>query len=243
MQNHNQQPALPSMGPITSAIKKPEPCPQCQGTGWVPFTRPDGYSAVRECECARLRRLRARIATILQDWKEYAGASFDAFKPINLGQQAIADIMRANITGSYYISGQYKRGKTFLLICQYRQLALAGQKCILRCARDLVDELRRSEVPATKDADVVPSPVLQMVNLADAGHLFIDDIEKVANTDFRMAMLWNILDTIKRRQLSLTVSSNLPMIGTAGKDLKSKLGSEINCRQVFEFALKIFFVR
>jgi DNA replication protein DnaC len=72
------------------------------------------------------------------------------------------------------------RGKTHLLIAQYPHLAMAGERCILRSARDLLEELRKAEAPPDQHGIVFETPVLQMVNLASAGHLFIDDIEKAS---------------------------------------------------------------
>ena len=201
-------------------------CEKCGGSRWVPMAKDDGTSCVKECECAKLRKLKSRIATILRDWPEYSNASIEGFKPRSVGQQNAAALLRHDIDGSYFFTGLYKRGKTFFTVAQYRALALAGQKCELRSARDLMEELRRSEVPATKDGECVPSEVVRMVTNEPKAHLFIDDIEKVSGTAFRSEMLWDIFDTIKRRQLKLTVSSNLNMI----PELKDKLGEAIVSR-------------
>ncbi len=89
-----------------------------------------------------------------------------------------------------------------------------------------MEELRKAEVPADQHGNVFESPVLQMVNLAPAGHLFIDDIEKArARSEFRAEMIFDLLDTIKRRQLGITVTSNLPL-----RDLAPKLGDAATAR-------------
>lgn len=217
----------------------PTHCTTCQGTGWVPTVDKAGNNCVRECECAKQRRLHARIATILQDWPEYAQASIDDFKPRSVGQNNAAIALQENISGSYYFTGLYRRGKTFFLVAQYRAMALAGNKCLLRSARDLAEELRASEVN-TNGTEPVPSAVMYLVNHETAAHLFIDDIEKVAASAFRSEMLWDILDTVKRRQLRLSVSSNLPMYlkdevkyrdkNKPLPDLRDKLGDAIVSR-------------
>ena len=44
----------------------------------------------------------------------------------------------------------------------------------------------------------------------ESKYLFVDDIEKApARSEFRVEMLFDLLDTIKRRQLGITVTSNL----------------------------------
>lgn len=99
------------------------------------------------------------------------------------------------------------------MICQYRVLAERGIPCVLRTAKDLVDELRKAETPAIEPGQTpFESPVLKLVNLAPGGHLFIDDIEKIGvRSGFRSESIWHMLDTMKRRQIGLTFTSNLPM--------------------------------
>lgn len=180
---------------------------------------------VKRCECQKAKIAEERICVMLQDWPEYSKATLQ-MQPRNTGQNNALMAIRENPQGSYFFSGYFSRGKTYLMIAQYRYLALAGEKCILRSARDLMEELRKAEIPATREDDVFESPVLQMVNLAATGHLFIDDIEKApARTGFREEMIFDLLDTIKRRQLGLTVTSNLPL-----KDLVGKLGDAATAR-------------
>ncbi len=96
-----------------------------------------------------------------------------------------------------------------------------------------MEELRKAEAPADQHGNVFESPVLQIVNLARAGHLFIDDIEKApARSEFRIEMLFDLFDTIKRRQLGLTVTSNRSMISKDPKkpDLRQALGDEVVSR-------------
>jgi DNA replication protein DnaC len=183
------------------------------------------------CQCAIEARRRARLNTILEEWPEYKNADLQNFTARSPAQENAAAKLRQNIQASYYFTGLFKRGKSFFLVAQYRALVLAGEKCVLRSARDLAVELRRSEVPATKDSDVVQSQVVDLITTEKHSHLFIDDIEKISNTDFRLEMIWDILDTIKRRELSLTVSSNLPMITKDKRpDLRAKLGDAIVSR-------------
>jgi DNA replication protein DnaC len=138
--------------------------------------------------------------------------------PRGAGQANALTTIRADPHGSFFFTGKYSHGKIHLMIAQYRHPALAGGRCILRSACDLMEELRKAESPTDSNREVFESPVLQMVNLAPAGHLFIDDIEKAgARSEFRAEMIFDLLDTIKRRQLGITVTSNLPLRGLAPK--------------------------
>ncbi len=187
---------------------------------------------VRRCACRREAIIREKLKVILKDWPKYAQSSLDQ-NPRSVAQENAFVALRENPRGSYFITGYYSRGKTHLLVAQYRQLIMQGARCELRSARDLMEELRKAETPAQNDKEVFESPVLQLVNLSEAGHLFIDDIEKAPNqTNFRAEMIFDLLDTIQRRQLAITVTSNLPMIikdevkkkDTKKRDLRDVLG-------------------
>jgi DNA replication protein DnaC len=166
---------------------------------------------------------------VLEDWPEYASADLWEMKGIKgVGQANALTTMRENPRGSYFLTGYYNRGKTHLLVAQYRHIALLGERCIIRSARDLMDELRKAEIPPQSDKDVFESAVLQMVNMAPTGHLFIDDIDKItARSEFRLEALFDLFDTIKRRQLGLTVTSNIPLISNSQsiQDLRNILGN------------------
>lgn len=220
---------LLSTGLNITPIKDGDTC-ECGGTGWIQVASTDNYSRVKMCMCQKRKIMERRVSVILEDWPEYSKADLWTVKPRSVGQENVLRIIREDPKASFYLTGTYKRGKTYFLIAQYRCRALTGTACLLRSSRDLMHELRRAEVPG-EGGKTVASPVLEMVNAAREAHLFIDDIEKTANTGFRDQMIWDILDTIKRRQLSLSVSSNLPLISKNGQaDLRGKLGHEIVSR-------------
>lgn len=197
-------------------------CQACGGTGWV---HPPGHAAVARCECQKQRIVQERIRTVLNDWPRYADAQLDD-RPRTLPQKAVLDAIRENPSGSYFITGNYESGKTHVLIAQYRYQALAGRNCILRSSKQLMDELRKAEITPPDGEQPFESPVLQMVNLAPAGHLFWDDIEKAAaRSEFRAEAVFDLLDTICRRQLGLTVTSN---VGLA--QLAQTMGSPVISR-------------
>lgn len=94
-----------------------------------------------------------------------------------------------------------------------------------------MEELRKAEAPIESGKDVLESPILRLVNTAENGHLFIDDIEKApARSDFRVESLFGILDTMKRRQIGLTVTSNLPLISDREDDIRMKLTDQVASR-------------
>jgi DNA replication protein DnaC len=207
-------------------MQKNDVCPACRGTTWVHV--PEKNCVVR-CECQERRIHEARVREILENWPEYKHADFRTYKPKTIAQQNALNVFRADPRGSYFLTGLYSRGKTHMLIAQYRWMSLAGDKCLLRSARELMEELRKYE--SQEPGKEFISPVLQMANLASSGHLFLDDIDKApARSGFRVEALFDLFDTIKRRQLGLTVTSNLPLHSEDGKDLRSVLSDQVVSR-------------
>lgn len=205
-------------------------CPICRGTLWVPLKE----GLVKRCDCQKRRIAQERIRVILEDWPEYQQAALETYQPLQGSPEQKNAFLRIkeNPRGSLLLTGLYSRGKTHLMIAQYRHLALSGEKCELRSARGLIEELRKTDAPPDSGKEFI-SPVLQLVNLAPAGHLFIDDIDKApARSGFRLEMLFDLFDTIKRRQLGLTVTSNLPLVSKQpGKpDLRAVLGEPVASR-------------
>lgn len=192
---------------VRHTSQNPE-CPDCNGTGFVHASE---TNAVVRCDCLKARISADRIRAVLEHWPEYAQASLEFFRPRNLLQMEALKAIKANPKGSYFLHGFYGSGKTHLMIAQYRHLALQGSTCILRSSKQLMDELRRAEMQAGPGQEPFESSVWKLVN-ESSGHLFVDDIEKApARSDFRAEALFDLLDTIKRRQLAITVTSNLDL--------------------------------
>ena len=53
------------------------------------------------------------------------------------------------------------------------------------------------------------SLVLQRVKYEESYHLFIDDIDKFKPTEFKSEVLFGLIDTMYRRSMTLTVTSNM----------------------------------
>ena len=168
--------------------------------------------AMKRCDCAKQRMAAARIREVTEGWPEYAAATLESMAPRTPQQAAALERVKAKPTGSYYLWGFYATGKTHLLIAQYQRLALAGVPCMLRSSRQLADEMRKAEMAPPAGEEPYESPVLRMMENQAHAHVFIDDIEKTpARTDFRAEAAFHWLDTLKRRQHGLTITSNLPL--------------------------------
>jgi DNA replication protein DnaC len=203
-------------------------CPDCQGAGWVHV---DGTSAVRSCRCRTERIQQDRIREVLEQWPAYADADLETVRPRNDAQAEAIEQLRNRPDGSYFIFGRYGSGKTRLLIAQYRQRALSGSGCILRSGKDLMRELQKAEMSDPHEKQQFLSEVMLATHEARPGglHLFWDDLEAApARSEFRQEAAFELLDRIWRKQLGLTVTSNVPLrdLEASGK-LSSKAASRI----------------
>lgn len=190
-------------------------CDKCGSSGW----KPRSDNRVERCIYALERIRKKRLSILEYQWPEYRNADFKTMKPRKRQQQA-CEVIKLGPRGSWYITGYFGSGKTFLMAAQYRDMVLDGWPCIICSARQLMEEIRKAETPHSQgitygygDPEVYQSPVLALINSPDnTGHLFIDDLEKAgARSEFRAEMLFHIFDTIKRRNMGLTVTSNLSM--------------------------------
>jgi hypothetical protein len=83
---------------------------------------------------------------------------------------------------------------------------LAGVPCHARTSTQLLIELQRMEF----NTDFC-SPVLSQVRTGKRYHLFWDDADKFKMTDFKSQGLFDLVDTIYRNNLSLTLTSNFSL--------------------------------
>jgi DNA replication protein DnaC len=167
-----------------------------------------GSDAVKQCECLKERLARQRTRELLDQFKQFAEADLNELQPRDLLQTCALATMRKNPGGSYLItSAKYSCGKTQLLVSQCRHMALAGESVAIRTSRQLVKELQRAEIDHE-----YRSEVLYAANTAERFHLFWDDCEKVGTaSDFRQEAIFHLVDTIYRRKLSISITSNLEL--------------------------------
>lgn len=169
-----------------------------------------GDDGVARCECQKVRVLNARLAEIPERYRE---SSFANYVPGDAKQAAARDRIAGNFTGSFFICGDYARGKTHLATAQYVKLIQIERPCMFMSMAELIRELRRSEL----DTDYFCAVRMRAWH-ADRFHLFVDDIDKFKVTDFKFEVLFDLIDTIWKRKLGLTVTSNynLAELSTSG---------------------------
>ena len=200
---HRDLPEEP-VGAIRSTSRASEPvCSLCEGTGWRRAGNDDsiGYS---QCECVKARLVAARLGVIPVLFRD---AAFESYHPRNPQQTMAVALMRSAPEGSWYITGHYGSGKTYLFYAQYREMAAAGRtRCHVRTTRDLIEELKKMELESA-----FVSPVMAAADACAPYHLFWDDIDKLKLTEFKTEVLFELVDALYRRKHGLTVTSNLSL--------------------------------
>lgn len=111
-------------------------------------------------------------------------------------------MVQENLGNSLLFWGNYERGKTHLAVAQYRAMVAAGESVAWRSMSELITEIQRAAVHDEL------SVVLDRVRYADSFHLFIDDIDKFKPTEFKAEALFDLFDTLYRRELRVTVTTN-----------------------------------
>lgn len=157
-------------------------------------------NAVARCECQRRKIIVSKLVEIPERFRE---ATFANYVPMDAAQEKALALMAGEFTGSYFLHGDYARGKTHLATAQYVKLVQIERPCLFLGMAELISELRRAEM----DPDYF-CLVRHRIRYAEKFHLFVDDIDKFKVTDFKFEVLFDLFDTIYKRKLGLTVTSN-----------------------------------
>ena len=173
-------------------VSMPESCSECRDSGWLITER-----GAKPCLCTSRRRKARRLRAIAREFRD---ASFATYEPRSEQQKRALMRMATSPENNFYLTGPYGRGKTHLLVSQYRAL-IDRKGSLLRSALEVFDELEAARF----ERDYIP-PVLQLQD--SGGHLFMDDLDKFKPTDFKDEVLFGLVDGLYRNQVGLTVTSN-----------------------------------
>lgn len=157
-------------------------------------------NGVCQCECRKRAILNNRIQAIPE---RFRGCRLESYLPKNPCQSQALQRINGNPQGSYAICGAYGSGKTHLATAQYVRLLETDRPTLFFSMAELMAELRTAETRS----DYV-CIVRDRVRYAEKFHLFIDDIDKFKVTDFKFEVMFDLIDTIYKRNLGLTVTSN-----------------------------------
>jgi DNA replication protein DnaC len=170
-------------------------CVVCDDRGFVQV----GVGVTR-CECQKQKIIREKLSQIPERFRT---ASFANYSPTDNRQAQALALISGEFTGSYFLYGDYAHGKTHLATAQYAKLVQIERSCLFLTMGELISELRRAEM----DGDYF-CLVRQRARYMERFHLFIDDIDKFKVTEFKFEVLFDLIDTMYKRNLGLTVTSN-----------------------------------
>lgn len=176
-------------------------CAVCGDTGWLRLDGPD--RRVARCQCRAEKVIQSRIAAIPH---RFRACSFSSYIPGTPQQERAVNAMSADFTKSFFLHGSYGHGKTHLLTAQYVQIVYIEQPCLMLTMAELVMELRKAEL----EPDYYCT-VRERARHAERFHLFVDDIDKFKVTDFKFEVLFDLFDTMYKRNLGLTLTSNFSL--------------------------------
>jgi DNA replication protein DnaC len=190
-------------------------CEVCRGSGYIKLAIPGGNgSSVARCECQKQKVIQSKLEAIPNRFRD---ASFANYVPTDSAQEIALNKISSEFTGSYFIHGEYSRGKTHLATAQYRHIVMIERNCMFMTMAELMSELRKAEM----DPDYF-STLRHRVRHSESFHLFIDDVDKFKVTDFKFEVLFDLFDTIYRRNLGLTMTSNFSL-----RELRDQLDGSI----------------
>lgn len=172
-----------------------ENCSKCHDSGWIPFN-----DRVRRCDCWLEKTFKATIPD------RFFSCTFASYEPRDNIQGRAKINISCDIRGSYYIFGAYGRGKTHLLFAQYREL-LQFRRCLVRTTKQIIDEL------TAHDLGQAVSPLRESLASSGKIHLFWDDADKLKVTDYKLEILYSLVDGIYRNNHQMTVTSNIDLDG------------------------------
>jgi DNA replication protein DnaC len=148
----------------------------------------------------RRKIIQQKLSEIPERFRE---SGFANYVPIEAKQEAALAKLSGDFTRSFYLFGDYARGKTHLATAQYKRLIEIERPCLFLSMGELLAELRKSEM----DSEYF-CLVRQRARYTERFHLFVDDIDKFKATEFKTEVLFDLFDTIYKRKLGLTITSN-----------------------------------
>lgn len=182
-------------------------CPHCRGTGWVVVTT----GRVKLCTCKIQARKRTQLLSLSP---KFRGVSLENYHPKNETQRVARERLLQEPGGSYFIFGDYGAGKTHVASAQFK-IQIGNKKVLFKTTNELLHELQQMEM----DSEYI-APAWQLPD--EGAHLFWDDADKFKLTEFKAEAIYNLIDNLYRRQVGLTVTSNLSL-----RDLTDKVGPAV----------------
>ena len=184
---------------------------QCDGTGWIPVTYPDGSRAVRPCLCREQAIQRNRLERLFRECRipvRFRGKTLDKTdrglcpKGFDVSAAYVRDWEKHRTDGrGLMLVGPVGCGKSHLLYAVLQELVRRGVSGFGQTVPDLLDELR----PGNGDSDE------KLRLLREIQLLLLDDLGAQRDTEWVTERLFVILNARYNAMLPTLITSNLTL--------------------------------
>lgn len=247
-----QEIGLTSKKPQDPDLSPEIKCEECQDSEWVHVP---GTESVTRCECSYLKatdHLVEQMPDLFRDFLRGHWLAPDAIYrkfpkqtpragrieahkyPEGHGwsmacQTEMLRHVMSNPLDGYSIFGPTGTGKTLLLWALAKESCYAGRRVIFRKAFDLALEMRDEEFSRPGSLREFPSIEDLLDSPGGKVHLFIDEMEKIAVTDFILRKFFQLFDAAYSmpKRLSISICSNLSLqefIQVFGEAIRRRIG-------------------
>lgn len=184
---------------------------QCDGTGWIPVTYPDGSRAVRPCLCREQAIQRNRLERLFRECRipvRFRGKTLDKTarnlcpKGFDVSAAYVRDWEKRRTDGrGLMLVGPVGCGKSHLLYAVLQELVRRGVSGFGQTVPDLLDELR----PGNDNADE------KLRLLREIQLLLLDDLGAQRDTEWVTERLFVVLNARYNNVLPTLITSNLTL--------------------------------
>lgn len=211
-------------------------CPLCNsadgGHHWVTYRGEDTAVQIQQrvrCPCGWVLKFRQRWANAMKAHSRFADVRLSTVSPestlaVSMERQAeILDRVKSAPGHSYFFAGRSNTGKTHLSFALYRR-ALENwckrswashdstQAVWRMSAAQMLDEHVAASHRRDGDGAAEPSITLRKIQLATRcgfrPALFIDELDKIAPTEFKLGKLIELLDGVYNAEGQIVATSN-----------------------------------
>lgn len=202
-------------------------CPDCQDTGEIGWTGPDGlwYGAPCKCQAARIADVHMERSG-LHNLEEYTLEGFDARQPWQRKLKESANrYVNENAPGWFFVGGQVGCGKSHLCTGICAALIAKGTKARYESWTMLAQDLK----VARRDTEFR----YRMFETTNADVLYVDDFLQGRITKADQALAFEIIDARYKAGKPTIISTELFIRDVI--DLNESIGSRIKEKTPSEF--------
>jgi len=190
--------------------KKPD-CPKCNDTEFIGVP---GTQSVRFCECHTRKKAEAIIKRTVPEL--FRGirvkdlAAWDVIEGVlpKQDQEVMIESIRNDPLGSHFFCGPSGVGKSRFLYALYQEALFSGVDTFCSRASKLADAMTDNKFKRLEEdrwGEIIIAD--QLIDRKRPLHIFIDEFEKIPDSDFVFNMIFEIVDVIyenpSRARLSL----------------------------------------